>query len=522
MKRQIFIFVVCLVIAFGLRCYKLGDHSYRGTEVGTISVASTSIIKLFAADLRCPFFRLILHGWMNLLSKEVHLQKEFATRLLSVIFGALAIIPLYYLTKSLIDKKVAIISAYLATISPFYILISRTAEDFTLSLLLVALSLLLFLHWCEEGKGLPWYIIATILMLYSGPLLFLVLIGEWIYFGLRWQSTKERLKLWLIGQVLIFILYSYGIVHFFQVFSGEYQAFDRLPVSSVLLKAIYAFYTFSVGETVLPWNWKIVLPAGYIYAGISAFGLTKIKRKYRSLSFIILFLLLPIVPIFTNRGAPEYCICTSIAYYILLAIGISAMRPPISIPILVAITFFNVYSLTNLYTDKEYHNQSFTDNWRLITKYVEEECKNEKLKVKSVKLDVGADTSLRGGVELRPYIVAYHGSFIWYYKEVQPHGDNLIVLDTRNPEFTEAKLMSTNKVLFVHTPGSGVFSSDDRGIYKFKEWLDQNFLCTHTVGFFENEDYEIKRKLLKRTFPRFRVQVFTYERGNISRRRILG
>ncbi len=324
-------------------------------------------------------------------------------------------------------------------------------------------------------------------MLYSGPLLFPILIGEWIYFGFRWQITKNRLKMWLIGQIFLLFIYSYWIVRFLQTFPEEYQAFDRLPtIFGTISKVTYAFYTFSLGNTILPWNWKVVLPAAFVFVLISAFGLTRLKRKYRSLSFIMVFLLLPLAPIFTNRGAPEYCIGASLVYYILLAISIGRLRTPISIIAIGLITFFSSYSLHNLYADKEYHTQSLTDNWRLITKYVEQEV-NENTKV-----------------------VAYHQSFIWYYNL-----PNLVVLDVGNLEKSQEELIETKKIIFVHTPLSGICSSDDQKVCEFKEWLDQNFSCVQSIGFFENKDYEIKRKFLKRPFPRFRVQIFLYERREI-------
>ncbi|MCK4307767.1 hypothetical protein KAW50_06050 [candidate division WOR-3 bacterium] len=90
-----------------------------------------------------------------------------------------------------------------------------------------------------------------------------------------------------------------------------------------------------------------------------------------------------------------------------------------------------------------------------------------------------------------------------------------MALDVGNPEKTQEGLIETEKMIFVHTPLSGICSSDDQKIYEFKEWLDRNFSCIQSIGFFENEDYEIKRKFLKRSFPRFRVQVFLYERGEI-------
>ncbi|MBI4722646.1 MAG: glycosyltransferase family 39 protein [Candidatus Stahlbacteria bacterium] len=492
MKKQVFTLILLSLIAVGLRIYKLDTHSYRGEELIRITEAQTPVTESLAVNIRNPFFRLILHFWLKLFHTS-----EFATRSLSIIFGILSIIPLYLLARRLIDKKVALIVAYLATISPFYILLSRTVEDFTLSILLASISLYLFIRWMEENIGLVWYVITTILMLYSGPFLFLILLGEWIYFGFRWQAIKDKLKSWLVGQLFILLGTTYWIVHFVQIFPAEVLAFDRLPALYVGSKLLYPFYAFSLGETVLPWNWKIVLPAAYIFAATLTFGLTRIKIKYRTLYFVLVFLLLPLAP----------------------AIGIGKIKVPISLTILGAITFFDTYSIINLYKDKEYHNQSFTDNWQSLAEYVHKE---------SI-----TDTA---------QVVAYHRSFKWYYK-----GTNLMELS----EHTEEQLTKTEdstyrgsrvfkggsrqipmessgflsegvsplplkeKVIFVYTCGSGIFSSDDTRIHKFKEWLDHDFNCIQAVSFFENNDYKIKRRLLKREFPQFRVQVLTYERRRV-------
>jgi hypothetical protein len=481
MKNGILVFL--LVAALGLRFCSLGRHSYRGTEVGTISAASGSFVQTVEAGRcgRSPLFSMVLlHGWIKIFPGT-----EFATRGLSALFGALSVIPLFFLARRLTGRKTALMAACLVAISPFHILLSRTVQDFGLSLFLATASLTLFLYWCEENKGFPWYVATTILMLYSGPFLFLILIGEWLYFFVRWRTTKGMWKIWLIGQLLIVAAYSYWIWDIFKIFPGEWQTFDRLPTTlGVAGKAVYAFYAFSLGETVLPWKWWVVCPATIVFAGTSLFSLTRIKRNYRILPFVTIFLLIPMAPIFTNRGAPEYLIAASIAYYVLLAMGIKAMKAPISWILLGLIILFNGYSLFNLYTDKQYHTQGLTDDWRLISTYTEKE-----------------------SVVRQMPVVAYHGSFVHYYK-----GGNLITFDPRDPEDTQAKLANMDRILFVDTPGSGVFSSNDDRIHQFKKWLDQNFLCVQSVGFFENEEYETKRKFIKRSFPRFRVQVLVYER----------
>ena len=54
-------------------------------------------------------------------------------------------------------------------------------------------------------------------------------------------------------------------------------------------------------------------------------------------------------------------------------------------------------------------------------------------------------------------------------------------------------------------------STDDRGIYYFKEWVEKNYTLIQRVGLYENEEYLLKRKFLERTFPQFRIQIYVYK-----------
>jgi len=473
---RIFILTLFIVgLALWLRLYKIGLHSYRSEEIIRVVIASEDLKASITSDVfRSYFFQLLLHLWIRIFSNS-----EFATRVLSALFGAFAIIPLYFLVKLLADKKTAILVLYLSAISPFYILFSRLAEDIGLWLFLIALSLLFFLVYCKENKGLIAYVISTILMLYSGPLGFLILGAEWIFL-LRWYR-QGRFKKWLIAQSFILFGYSAWLVRFCSGFSAESAGIDRMP-TSFFNKIAYLFFTFSLGETVSPWNWKIVCPFAIIIMALLSRGILNLRLKQKCVSFIYTFFLISLASLFTSRGSPEYCICASIMFYIVLALGLEKLKMPLFLSGIGIITLFNSYSLYNLYTDKEYNIQSFTDKWREVADFV------YKLSDKKTR------------------VIASHPSFIWYY-----NAENLLIFDCEKYWDTLKEIDGAKKIILVKTPLSCPFYPKDKRLYRFENWIEKRFALTQTIGFCENENYRIKRRLLKRAFPQFRIQILVYE-----------
>ena len=414
MKRQNTILLCTFILAFVLRVWRLGSHSYNSAEIGVIGTSIKSILTLLPEGIRSPFFRLLLYGWIKAFSLQGHIANEFTTRMFSVLFGSLAVFPIYFLVKNITDKKVAELVICFTAISPFYILFSREVTDFGISLFFISLSLLLFfLVFCEKanspGTGSPnnglriGYIIITILMLYSVPLGFLILLGEWVYFLLRWKKHQASLiKRWATAQVFILLFYSYWLVRFYQEFPLEWNALSKMP-TTLINKIAYTFFAFSLGETVLPWNWKVVLPAGIVFMTIFIVGIRKMRRNFSVLSFISILFVVNLIPLLTNRGAPDYCVGASIMYYIILAFGLTRLLPEgrhmPTLEIGFGLCFlFNSYSLYNLYTDKNYNMQSITDDWRNVANIVK-------------KL---SDESIPG-----TKIVSFHTSFNWYCNTVR-------------------------------------------------------------------------------------------------------
>ncbi|MDD5530346.1 MAG: glycosyltransferase family 39 protein [bacterium] len=529
-EGDFFIISVILLIAFILRFYKLDFHSYRADEVERILFALRPVAEIFKTDFRSPIYCFILHWWIKIFS-----DSEITTRLLSVLLNVFTIIPLYALVYRLRDKKTAQILSMFIAVSPYYILHSRVTENFAISLLFVSLSVLFFIKLFEDKFSITnsiSYALSTIFMLYSGPAGVFILLFEWVWFCQKWRFTRMNLRAWLIIQSCIFLVYAYWL---FFVFPG-WAGFDQLPIKgSFIGRLAYTIYSFTIGQTVYPWNWRLVIPVIVIFAVIIMFAVRTLKGKYRILSFLSPLFLVGLLPVFSNRGVPEYCIGASIAYYILIAVGISALRKRSLALGVIILVYLNGCSLFNLYKDREYLNQSFTDDWRKITYFVNNvvTCYPEYIKKDSLNL-------LSPSERDAPFTVVVYrpGPFMWYYKkmnktsnsksfnlsqadsskmvfyEVDSHNypevpSSVIVFNPSHPNLIIEKAMNTN-IIFVENMGSGVFAYEKKGLNVFNKWIDANYTPLFSANFWEDKGYKEKRKVLKRDLSECRMRVSLY------------
>jgi len=102
--------------------------------------------------------------WMYLtdLSYKIFGMTLVSSRLLSIIFGALSILALYFLTKEMFDKKIALISSTLLTFSAFHILMTLTELDVAM-FFFILLSSYFLIKYLKENIT-KYHILATVLL----------------------------------------------------------------------------------------------------------------------------------------------------------------------------------------------------------------------------------------------------------------------------------------------------------------------------------------------------------------------
>jgi predicted membrane-bound mannosyltransferase len=115
--------LLSLLLAFGLRLYRLGYQSIWWDEGYSINISAKSlmgIVDITAVDIHPPFYYWLLHFWMPVVGKS-----EFSVRFLSLIFGVLTVVLVYRLGLRLLGRNGAFLIAFLASTSPFLITYSQ-------------------------------------------------------------------------------------------------------------------------------------------------------------------------------------------------------------------------------------------------------------------------------------------------------------------------------------------------------------------------------------------------------------
>lgn len=101
-KYTVALSAIVLVGAF-FRIYHLGTQSLWLDEAFSVSVSKMGLLQLIqatAADTNPPFYYIVLHYWMSVFG-----DSEFAVRLLSALFGLLAIPLIYLVGRQLFDEE---------------------------------------------------------------------------------------------------------------------------------------------------------------------------------------------------------------------------------------------------------------------------------------------------------------------------------------------------------------------------------------------------------------------------------
>ena len=126
-----FALLVILLLAFGLRVYRLDGQSLWYDEAVTAHVASQGISELTrwtADDIQPPLYYYAVAGWTRLAG-----QGEWALRFPSVCFSLLTVALLWSLARRLFGvgrpgQFAGLVAALLAAISPLYVYFAQEAR----------------------------------------------------------------------------------------------------------------------------------------------------------------------------------------------------------------------------------------------------------------------------------------------------------------------------------------------------------------------------------------------------------
>jgi 4-amino-4-deoxy-L-arabinose transferase-like glycosyltransferase len=222
--------VAVVLLGFGLRLFRLNHESVGYDEAFSMLATRMPVAgmwqHLVEDFVHPPLHYFVLRGWLDVFGYDVG-----AARMLSVVFGGLAVALLYLLTKYLFDRRSALISSLLLAVSQLSIMFAQEARPYAQFLCLFLACWYLFIRAVHTRSIGLWcgFLCSSILLIYTHYFGLLVL-GTLLLFLLLYRRQFAIPAAWWIGGAAV-ILLSYvpwltsGIVeaatHSAKTFSGK-------------------------------------------------------------------------------------------------------------------------------------------------------------------------------------------------------------------------------------------------------------------------------------------------------------
>ncbi|HYG81533.1 MAG TPA: glycosyltransferase family 39 protein, partial [Pyrinomonadaceae bacterium] len=230
------------IVALGalLRVHELGDESVWLDEAFSIKLSQNGparIIEETSKDVHPPLYYFALHYWMMLSG-----DSERGVRLLSALFGVLAIFATYKVAARLFGRATALAAAALVALSRFHLEFSQEARMYTL-LGLLALASMYFFVRIVEGRSraaLIAYVAASSLMMYTQIYSVFILAAQNLFVLTLLFASRETFRRvvwrWLLAQVILVVLFLPWLSVLAQQVSHVQKGFwiPRLPARFML------------------------------------------------------------------------------------------------------------------------------------------------------------------------------------------------------------------------------------------------------------------------------------------------
>jgi len=373
-----------IILGLILRLIAVNQSLWLDEAISVQLVTSFNIKEILISfspqDFNPPLYYLVLFFWLKIFP-----DTEFFIRLPSILFGILTGPFIYQIYFELFkEKKGAKIALFLLMTSPLHIYYSQEARTYSLAAFLVAVSMFCFIKFFKSKNFLFsfFYILSSILMLYSHYLCFFIIFVQLIYL-LIWK--KHFIKIFLKTYLLILIFYLPWLPTLFNQLSAGNKALMNKTWSTLgtfnlknifLLPVKFIIGRSSFDNKVFYYVLVLLLLAFFISLIFKAFN-KKILRVFKNKAevnleiLIWLWLILPVIlgfiislkiPIFSYF---RFLFCLP-AFYLLVSRGALRFKKP-SFVILV-LMFINLFFTSRYLFLKQFHRE----NWKKAVKVLQQ------------------------------------------------------------------------------------------------------------------------------------------------------
>ena len=155
---------------------------------------------------------------------------EFATRLPGALAGSLTVIPFFFLSEILFrNKKISLLSAFLLSIAPWSVVLSRASAETIVALFLIITGYVLFISGLQT-KRMGYVFTGSLFLIlsfffYHTPRVFvpLLLFATLLYLYPTWKKFLTRQKIYLLGAFLVVSFVSFALVFLIKGGTGRFS-----------------------------------------------------------------------------------------------------------------------------------------------------------------------------------------------------------------------------------------------------------------------------------------------------------
>ena len=356
-----------ILAGFALRLFRIDHQSVWYDESFALTVSKLPwgdmTARLIKDFVHPPFHYYTLHTWFGVVGFGV-----LEARLLSAVFGTVAIGLLFVLARYLFDSRTAILAALLLTVSQLGVMYSQEARPYAEVLVFVLCTVFCFVVAVRERRIALWwgFVVTATLMVYTHYHAVLVILALAVY-AVAYRRRYPVPFTWLVGGLILAgALYApwllSGVVQ--EAMSQPKTLPDRLPPWfstnwSTLLSILMSFNnsrTAGVLNSAPPGSF---LAGGLLVTAPAAWALGRLvsrrnQREPAERENLVLLVLLFLVPVAVTLGVAargvqfdvRYVAYCAAPYYILAARGLATLPfAAVRHSLTIALVAFSIYAL---------------------------------------------------------------------------------------------------------------------------------------------------------------------------------
>jgi uncharacterized membrane protein len=495
--------VGALLLLYDLGGLSLSIDEYINVEIDRGAVGEVLDALRQGVDRHPPLTHLVMSFWLRIVE-----ENDWTVRLPWVLAGLVNAYLAYRLGKSLAGEYHGLVGALLLATAPTFLLYTRFEKYYSLT---TTIGLWLALAGLRLWRDSSWrsallYSLVLIGLLYTdyfAPLFLvaaqnLLLLAEW-----SWR----RARLFLAAQALAVVAFLPWLAILRQQ-AGPLQTaveseLSGLSAAGLILKLIYLFFSFSMGETLFPWRPIAVVG---LSAAIAAFGLgcwgwwQRPVQGFRlsALAIIGAFVFLPalgatlltslLFPTLPFITLPNHIFFVLPFFCLMLAAGVLAPRRPAWSALLLALLLVpRMFGIYNYYTALEYHNPIYAVPMREVVQQIVAESRPGDVVISDS--DTGFAFYYARGPQSMPYLP--NTEFDAALAFLQQHRPYRIWLLTFGRDRSRAYIPT-----------------------ELNDWLRGHYMLVQELGYAEQDPMyqRIKSTLLNRSVYRYKLLVQLYAR----------